>query len=241
MSDDTMQLEEVNQPESTTGKTQEEIPNEWASLDGKSQDRFQALANKKREAEESSSKERKQREKLEIELKVLKESKTQDNRIPMPRTNKMTSEEEVAYKRLTDLGVANEDYVNKRVDEKIRVIEDRLYFDNLHSRLEGEVGSQKGLPKYDRPEIEAYMKERQIYDPKAAYRDLYHDEIVAHEAAKLTSKKTKTTKTESTNSRISQTQPWDRDSLAKRLREPDGVQFFRKNREKILKLQGMLK
>lgn len=238
MSDD-MQLEEVNQTESPaeeTSNVEVESPDEWSSLDGKSQERFQKLANLKREAEKQAEQERVAREKLEARLESLEKNQ----RIPMPRTNQMTDEEQRAYKRLQELGVANQNYVDRKVNEKLKAIEDRMYFDGLHNDLARDINSQSGLPKYDREEIEKEMKRTQNWNPRAVYRDLYHDEIVAYEAGKLTSKKKKTVQTEGTKSRIGTQQPWTKESLAERLRQPDGKQFFIKNREKILKMQGQL-
>lgn len=235
MSEDTMQLEEVNQPSSTNEKTSQ--PDEWSTLDGKSQDRFQALANLKKKAEDEATVERDKVTRLEKDLKSLRESTT---KVPMPQTtnNEMTADEKTAYNRLTQLGVADQSYVDRKVSEKLKVIEDRLYFDRLHEKLEGEVSSKKGMPKYDRDEVEGYMREKQIYDPRAAYRDLYHDEILANEASKIS--KTKTVQTESTKSRIGTSEPWTKESLAERLRQPDGTEFFRKNKEKIMRMQGSL-
>lgn len=234
MSDDQMQLEEV-QPESTAEETSQ-APDEWSSLDGKSQERFQALANMKKQAEKEARENAMEKARLEAELKTLRETQ----RVPMPSVSqsKMTPEEEIAYKRMTEIGVANQEYVDRKVEEKVKAIEDRLYFDNLHSKLEREINSKKGYPAYDRAEVEAHMKEKQIYDPRASYRDLYYDEIVAVEATK--NNKSKTVKTEGTASRIGASSPWTRESLQARLRQPDGLEFFRKNKEKILKMQSQL-
>jgi len=238
MSDD-MQLEEVQtvSPTEEHSKVEEvETPEEWSSLDGKSQERFQKLANLKREAETIAQKEKLEREKLQLRLEVLESNQ----RVPMPKTNNMTDEENRAFNRLQELGVANQSYVDKKVNEKLKAIEDRMYFDQLHNDLARDISSQSGLPKYDRDEIEREMKRTQNWNPRAVYRDMYHDEIVAYEADKLTSKKQKVVKTEGTKSRIGTSQPWTRESLAERLRQPDGKEFFTKNREKILKMQGQL-
>lgn len=241
MSEDTIQLEEVNQPESTTENTSSvEAPDEWQNLDGKSQERFQALANQKKEAERQADKERQEKERLNRELELIRQTQFNQTRVPMPQTGEMSDEEKAAYKRLTELGVADQSYVDKKVDEKVKVIEDRLYFDGLHQRLETSINSKKGMPKYDRQEVESHMREKQIFDPKAAYNDLYHDEILAYEVGQLTSNKQKAVQTEGTRSRISTTEPWTRESLKERLKQPDGLEFFKKNREKILKMQSSL-
>lgn len=236
-----MQLEEVNQPESTAEETSPvEAPEEWQSLDGKSQERFQALANQKKEAERLAESERQERERLARENEQLRLAQTQV-KVPMPpRQGEMTSEEEAAYRRLTELGVADQSYVDKKVEEKLKVIEDRLYFDAIHSRLESDINSKKGMPRYNRQEVEAHMREKQIYDPKAAYNDLFHDEVLAYEVGQASSKKTTATQTEGTRSRISTTEPWTRESLAERLRQPDGKEFYIKNKDKILKMAPSL-
>jgi hypothetical protein len=238
MSDDTMQLDEVNQPESTPEKTSsDDAPLEWSSLSGDSQERFQSLANLKKQAEQTAERERAEKEKVKADLEALKAAQT---RVPMPSTNeKMTPEEKNAYNRLTELGITDKDYVDRKVAEQIKVIEDRLYFNDLHARLETDINSRKGMPKYDREEVEAHMREKQIFDPKAAYNDLYHDEILAYEVGK-SSKNPKVVSTEGTRSRISTTEPWTRASLAERLRQPDGVEFYRKNKDKILRMQSDL-
>lgn len=241
MSEDTIQLEEVNQPESTAEETSSvEAPDEWSELDGKSQERFQALANKKKEAERLAEIERQEKERLAREVEQLKATQVNQTKVPMPNTGEMTAEEQAAYRRLTELGVADQSYVDKKVEEKVKVIEDRLYFDSLHSNLEADINSKKGMPKYNRQEVEAHMREKQIFDPKAAYNDLYHDEILAYEVGQATNSKPKAVQTETTRSRISTTEPWTKESLAERLRQPDGIEFFKKNREKILKMQSSL-
>lgn len=225
MSDD-MLLEEVSPTESPTEKTsQEETPDEWASLDGRSQDRFKKLAQMKNKALE-------EKRKLEDELRSLRMQQP----VPMPPSQGRDfrdDTERAAYERITQLGIATKDDMQKQVEE----LQNRLYVDNLHMRMESEVNSKKDLPAYDREEIEDYMRENQIWNPKTAYRELYHDEIVAHEAQKLTSKKKDSPRTAQTRSRIGGTQPWTRESLQERLNRPDGLQWFAQNREKILKMQ----
>jgi len=232
MSDD-MQLEEV-QPNSSveeTSKGQENRPDEWQSLDGRSQDRFRKLAAEKKKAQREA-------ERLQTELEAMRRVTTQ---IPMPsQTRVMNPDEKSAWDTLQTYGMADREYVDRQVKEKVQAIEDRLYFDNLHSKLETSIKSKKGLPAYDRDEVEEYMKEKQIYDPQAAYNSLYHDEIVSYEAKQLSSKTRDIVKTEQTKSRIGASQPWTRESLADRLRQPDGREFFIKNKEKILRMQGKL-
>ncbi len=233
MSDDNMQLEEVNQSDSPAEETSNVVtPVDWDSLDGSSQERFQRLANAKKEAEQEVRAERSKREETERRLREL-ESRPQY--IPMPKVD-MTQDEQTAYKRLTDLGVADRTYVQQAVEKEVAEVKNRLYINDLHQRLEREFGSDSNLPKYDRDEVEKHMTDAQIFDPKAAYRDLYHDEIVASEVKKLSSNK-KTTTTERTKSRIGSSNPWTRESLAERLRQPDGIEFYKKNQAKIMRMQ----
>lgn len=233
MSDDTMELEELTPTESPSDNKQPEddtAPEEWQTLDGRSQDRFKKLAQQKRELLI-------EKQQLQADLEAAKRSSF----VPMPKAGgdqpDMSSDEKVAFNRLKELGMPDRAEVDRQIKEEVENVKSRLYVDNLHDKLESEVGREKGLPGYDRVEIEDYMRKNQIWNPKTAYNELYHDEIVAHEAQRLISKKKEVTQPEKTKSRIGSSQPWTRESLAERLRQPDGIEFFRKNREKILRMQ----
>jgi hypothetical protein len=233
MSDD-MQLDELNPVESPTeSNSQEEVevPDEWKLLDGRSQDRFKKLAQQKREALERT-------QKLEEENARLKDQQ----HIPMPPTqNKFASEEEkLGFQRITELGVPTRDEMNKQIKEEVEAVQNRFYLDNQHDKMESDVNTKKELPAYDRAEIEDYMRRNGIWNPKTAYNELYHDEVVAYEAQQLLSKKKESPHTEKTRSRIGTSQPWTRESLAERLNQPDGIEFYKKNREKILRMQADL-
>ena len=49
--------------------------------------------------------------------------------------------------------------------------------------------------------------------------------------------KKKNITTEATKSKIGSTQPWTRESLAERLKQADGLDFYKKNKEKIMRMQ----
>jgi hypothetical protein len=235
LSDDNMQLDELNQTESPTDKSSQvnDAPDDWQQLDGRSQDRFKKLSQQKKEllAEKQN---------LERELE-----KQRNQYIPMPpdrssRDPKFVNDDErLAYQRLTtDLHIPTEDKVQTLVREEIENVKSRLYLDNLHDKLETELSREKELPAYDRDEVEDYMRRTGIMNPKAAYEQLYRDEVISHEAQKLVAKKKEAVQTERTRSRNGVSEPWTRERLRERAKQPDWLEFFKKNREKILRLQS---
>lgn len=238
LSDDNLLDNDLTPAESPTeNKSQDdsEAPDDWKQLDGRSQDRFKRLSQQKRDL-------LLEKQKLEEELERTKSF----NKVPMPPQNgqpKFASDEERdAFTRLTTgLGVPTTDQVQELVREEVENVKSRMYLDGLHDKLETEIAADKNLPAYDRVEIEDYMRKTGIMNPKAAYRDMYHDEVVAQEAQRLVSKnKADAPTSQRTRSRSGSDQPWTRERLAERLRQPDGIDWYKKNKEKILRLQGQL-
>lgn len=240
MSDDNNNLEEPNEIEDldegaspAEGSKKEQVPDEWDSLSGKSKERFKELSRMKNEFKSEV-------EELRSELNELRSSR-QTDRVPMPDTSKLSPQEEAAIRRLKEVGAfATPDDVRAEI-ERLRAEEqkrqDRMMLDQMHDSLEKEFSSDGDLPAYDRAEVEEHMRAKGIYDPKAAYRDLYWDEITKTKAQKL-SGKDKQPVTQKTKSRISTGQPWTPEALQERLQQPDGRQFYLKNKEKITRLMG---
>jgi hypothetical protein len=235
MSEDMTQLEELNQSESPAEKNSEanDAPDDWQQLDGRSQDRFKRLAQQKKELLA-------EKQRLEQDIERYR------NTVPMPNSRQTKTEfasedEKLAFNRLTnELGVPTQDKVQSMIREEVENAKSRLYLDNWHDRLEKDISTNKDLPSYDRAEVEDYMRSTGIMNPKVAYEQLYRDEVIAHEAQKLNSKKKETVQTGRTSSRNGVTEPWTRERLQERLRQPDGLEFYRKNQEKILRLQSEL-
>jgi len=205
---------------------------EWASLSGGSQERFQQLANKRKEAEEQSLKLKEENEKLrkDMEDKITQMKSNQPNQ---PQENSQTANEQLAFARLKNIGMATRDEQKNEIDklrQEFQAEKDREKLNSEHSRLETKYSSD-GLPKYDSKEIEDYMRKEGIYNPEAAYRNKYFDEL------KNSTVSTNHQSVLQTKSKIDETDVWTPERLAERLRKPDAREFFLKNQSKIDRLE----
>lgn len=238
MSDD-IRLEEPGQLDSPSSnkegnepEDQEvDVPDDWKSLSGKAQDRFKQIMKQKNEA-------LRERQELERELDQLRRQRETAPTPPVqPSNGDLTPEEQAAVNRLKQIGTfATKEEIEQRVQEiteRIQAERDREILDRTHSSLEDKFSGEDGLPAYDRSEIEDHMRKSGIYNPEAAYRDLYFDEIIEAKSKKTTKKEPYS---ERTKSRIPSSQPWTPETLAERLRKPDGRAFYKKNRDKINEL-----
>lgn len=61
--------------------------------------------------------------------------------------------------------------------EDLQRIQDRSALDGEYARLEKEYSGVDGSPKFDRKVVEDYSISSGIYNPRAAYEDLYRDEL----------------------------------------------------------------
>jgi hypothetical protein len=121
-------------------------------------------------------------EKRELERKL--EEQPQQS---VPQSNEATlSPDEIQAKNLLTgkLGIADQDSIQR----EIRALESRLTMDSKHARMENVYDGSDGRPKYDRVEIEDFMRTRgDIFDPETAYEKLYRDELLDWEIKKATS------------------------------------------------------
>jgi hypothetical protein len=232
-----------SQPESSQNETVNEVNEEWSNLAGSSQDRFKKVIEMKNKA---------LREKQELEEK-LKSLEQRPQYVPMPQNN--TSEpsfandqERLAFERLTkDLKVVTKgdlDSLRKTLKEEVlseaQSLTARESLDRKHAELESKFTGD--YPVYDREEIEEQMQKTGIYDPQYHYEKLYRDEIIKLEARKMAGKTDKSSQpfVEKTKSRIAGTQEWTPEALSERLKQPDGREFYLKNKEKITKIYNSL-
>jgi hypothetical protein len=93
---------------------------------------------------------------------------------PPPPPVGVTPDAQRAIDALKGLGFVREEDVEKR----IKNIEGRYQLNSEHSKYETEFNGNDGRPKYNRSEIEKFMKEREIYDPLAAYKLMNETELL---------------------------------------------------------------
>lgn len=110
----------------------------------------------------------------EDELRTLKEAQTKVPPPPPGSDPTSTPEAQKVIKQLETLGFTRK----TDVEEKIKVIEDRMTLNSEHSKLSNEYDGSDGRPKYDKSKIESYMREKGVYDPEVAYKAMNEAELL---------------------------------------------------------------
>ena len=94
-----------------------------------------------------------------------------------------TPEGEQVSRQLRDLGFVTKEELEKQ--------QNRQKLDSEYDRLELELTGEDGRPKFDREVVQDHSLRSGIYNPKAAYNDLFEDEIAEyHKKQALASKPT---------------------------------------------------
>jgi len=138
---------------------------------------------------------------------------------------------------LKKLGFARVEDLEKTKTE----VRDEMVLNTEHSRLVDVYSGSDGRPKYDRNEVEKYMRENGIYLPEVAYKAMHETELndwllknASHKNKPYTAPPSAPTKGE--EGAIT------REKIAEMQKSPNFKQWYEANREKILKLmvQGSL-
>ena len=235
-------IAEEQQPVSPTEQNQggEKSPEEleWDKLGGGSQERFKQLI----------------RERNTYKFQAEQATKT-----PLPTTSppvpnapssvdqNVTPEELLAIENLrTKYGFwtkKDQEEFEKKQQEALesnrRETQDEILIETEYARLEAVHNGSDGLPSFDRTLIEEHMKATGVYNPEKAYEDLYRDEIFDKYAKEHGSGAT-TTFSEKPHSVSQGTEPLTIDGLRERLRQPDGKEWWDKNRDRLLPMVGEL-
>lgn len=130
----------------------------------------------------------------------------------------------------------SQDEVDKAIDTlknrgKFATVEDMnaLFYviqkDKDFDRLESKYSGVDGLPKFDRQEVDDYMKRKNIGNPEAAFRDMYFDEFI--DARKVSQRKGVYTEKPSAPSSTKE-EPLTAETLREKLAGPKGQQYYDK-------------
>jgi len=93
---------------------------------------------------------------------------------PEPVDPSVTPDVEKAVGFVKKVGkFVDQDYL----ESKLKSMEDRRVLDSEHSKYESTFNGQDGGPVYNRGEMEKYMNDTGIYNPKAAYEQKFKDEL----------------------------------------------------------------
>lgn len=134
---------------------------------------------------------------------------------------------------LKSLGFAPTDEIKETVKSEIQDMEARMILDSEKSRLERTFDGSDGRPKYDHEKVMQHARATGIYNPEAAYENLFKAELM--DWAIKNSQNTGSTFTEKpTSSAAPETGQLTRESLARILATPEGKKWYAANRDKVL-------
>lgn len=205
---------------------------EWDNLSGKAQQRFSNLLRRAKSAEQDLE---------EFRQKDL-QAQNDLNRVSQPPTNyqgyqtKDPREEEVerAIETLKNRGFRTFDEVKELVRQEVSQATRSLSLQREHDRLKEtyERLRQKDprVPAYDPEEVEDYGRQHNIFNPEAAYKDMYWDEWMDIGSPSRSSKKI-AAKPGSGNASVRE-EPMSLDKLREKLSGPEGKEYYREQMEK---------
>ena len=156
----------------------------------------------------------------------------------------VTPEMQKAIDYLKSLKFVREEDVDKKVEERVGRLQDRFTLDSEHVRLANTYSGSDGRPKYDKEEVEKYMRERAIYDPTVAYEQLHKTELFDWQMKQVEeqSKKQPYVEKKGSTTATREENTITREQIAEWMKTPEGRIKYEKNRAKILSLvqQGQL-
>jgi len=205
------------------GKTPEEI--EWSRLKGNTQDRIRELIKERNTFREQAE------IRAQVPLQPINYAQPVSPAEQVGSTQ-MTAEQHQAIDNLRKFGIITKD--------DLQEMQDQLVLDNEYARLELIHDGANGAPRFDRVEVEDYMRKTGIYNPEKAYDDMYRDEMFDLRM-KHGGRKTEEPYSERpTGFTAAHTEPLTLEGVKSRLAQPDGKVWWEKNRERILPLMGEL-
>lgn len=165
----------------------------------------------------------------ELEAKVAElESKLESR---TTNSNPNDDELEIAVEKLAPYLQKRGFITAQQKEDEDRAAQYAKDLENLSQKYDG----KDGRPTFDPTEVANHAKKAGIFNLEAAYRDLHWKELIDFEKKQTTSDDVETEKPNSTNpskpgERVKLTAEFLRDRLA----QPDGKEWYEKNREKIL-------
>lgn len=149
---------------------------------------------------------------------------------PPPQAPDVTT----AVNKLSEIGMAPKDYVDQKVQQGIGSLIYQFELEKLGTRYDG----SNGLPAFSKEEYEDYVARHpqfRTYQPEDVYNKMYADEIydwkTSHSGRSTTGQTTAST-LRPTRTTVRE-EVWTPDYIEQRLKEPDGPQWYDKNRDKI--------
>lgn len=216
------------------GQDQPSTPSEGETPEGQpkgrtAEDRIDELLSKNKEM----------LEKLEERDEKVTELEERLNQMPVPTPLPSIPQSPDVQKAIDFLKKEGKFIDAQELESRLKGVQDRMYLDSEHIRLETKLHGEDGKPKYDRAKVEEFMRQRGIYDAETAYEKLYRTELLDWEIKKFETdrkKKPYIAQTKSTAGSEAEEQTITREKVAEWIKTPEGRLRYEHNRSKILQL-----
>lgn len=158
--------------------------------------------------------------------------------LPVPGATEapLTPELQRAKEQIKTLKFVDEE----ALDKKVRQMEDRILLDTEHSRLENSLTGEDGRPKYQRKDVEKFMREKAVFDPETAYEKLYQAELLDWNIKKAGEKKPAPPKSDSGQAKGDEqkgdSKTITREMIRDKMSTPEWRGFYEENRATIISL-----
>lgn len=153
---------------------------------------------------------------------------------PPPPPPAPTPDVTTAVNKLSEIGMAPKDYVDQKVQQGIGSIIYQFELEKLSNKYDG----ANGLPAFSKEEYEDYVTRHpqyRTYQPEDVYNKMYSDEIYdwkTSNSGRPTTGGTTASTLRPTKTTVRE-EVWTPDYIEQRLKEPDGPQWYDKNRDKV--------
>lgn len=192
----------------------------WNNLKGGTQDRIKSILN--------------ERDEYRAQTERLNQFVRTNN--PFQQTanmNQSTPEVQNAVQKLSEVGIATDEKVDQKINQRIGNLIYNFELEKLESRYDG----ANGLPKFDRSEYQDFVTRNpkyQNYQPEDVYQKMYEEEILD---AKVKSYKANPGQSTTSSLRPSRTtvreEQWSNEWLDNRMKQSDGLEWYSKNKDKV--------
>lgn len=207
-------------PEGAENLGPEEV--EFNSLKGGTQDRIKSIL--------------KERDTWKQKAELFERGMGAGNFPPPPPVNQPepSPDHATALRKLSEVGLATKDEVEQKINQGLGQIVYQMELDKLTNRFDG----QNGLPRFDRGEYEDYVQRHpnyRNYSPEDVYEKMYADEIFdwkLQNQGKVRTNSSTTPSLKPTKTTVRE-EVMTPELIEQRLKEPDGPQWYDKNRDKV--------
>lgn len=205
--ENTQSVTEESHPQSKSETAAEEV--EFNSLSGSAQDRIRTII----------------QERNQLKEQLTRQAQDDNNAVGYSSANSyqpsQSTSNDAEVQKAAQLLKEKAGMVTR--EELDRVLA-RIETDKIHSTLEKEFDGSNDTPRYDRVEVEDYARRHNIWDLRAAYRDMYFDELVDSQKSKQRRSYSPTEKPRASTPQ----EPVTISSIREKLRGPEGRAYYEK-------------